>query len=167
MCGLTADQSVTFSDSLLAPSEARNFVRQQGCPEHGALAMGALLLVASELVTNAVRHGRPPIVLHLSCRGSEVRLSVCDTGPDLPRGQGTRVDPGPTGARLPREGPRGGQGLGLIIVAKTAREWGTTPLASGKEVWSRVSTGVLPGVGAGPRGAGFGDDASRRGTGGA
>ena len=154
MCGLTADQSVTFADSFLAPSEARSFVRQHGCPAHGTPAMGALVLITSELVTNAVRYGQPPIVLRLSCLTSEVRLSVCDTGPDLAREQGTRVDPGPTDARLPREGPYGGQGLGLIIVAKTSREWGTTPLAVGKEVWSLVPTRDAAGVGAEPRAAG-------------
>lgn len=138
MCDLTSDLIVTFSDSLTAPSEARSHVRQHGCPGHGALALDALLLITSELVTNAVRHGQPPIVLRLSCLASEVRLSVSDTGPGLPR-EGTRGAPDRTGARLPREG-----GRGLVIVAKTSREWGTTSLAIGKEVWSVVPTGMPP-----------------------
>lgn len=149
MCDLTPDQFVTFSDSLLGPSEARRFVGQHSCPEHGTMAVDALLLITSELVTNAVRYGEPPIVLRLSCLASEVRLSVSDAGPELPREQGTRGCPGETQARLqPEDGKHGSLGLGLVIVAQTSREWGTTPLAIGKEVWCRVSTGGPPTKGA-------------------
>jgi anti-sigma regulatory factor (Ser/Thr protein kinase) len=135
VCDLTPDLLVTFSASLAAPSEARTHVRKHGCPEHGALALDALLLITSELVTNAVQHGRPPIVFRLSCLTSEIRLSVSDEGPELPREQGTRGAPHSAG-RLPRVG-----GLGLVILDQTSREWGTTPLATGKEVWSFVPTG--------------------------
>ena len=148
MCDLTPDQLVSFSGSILAPSEARSFVRQHGCPEHGTIAMDALLLITSELVTNAVLHGQPPIVLRLSCQASEMGLSVSDTGPRLPREQGTRGRPGESGARLLHEdGTRRSLGLGLFIVAGTAREWGTIPFAIGKEVWCRVPTGMAAGEG--------------------
>ena len=139
MCDLTSDLLVTFSDSLSAPSEARGHVRKHGCPEHGTLALDALVLIASELVTNAVRHGRPPIVFRLSCLTSEIRLSVSDEGPELPRERGTRGAPVSTGSGLPHEG-----GLGLVILARSSQEWGTTPLATGKEVWSLVPTGLPP-----------------------
>ena len=133
MCDLTPDQLVTLPDSDLAPFEARSYVRQHACPEHASIAMDALSLIASELVTNAVRHGQPPIVLRLSCLTSEVRLSVTDTGTRLPR------------PRLPHaQGTRGGLGLGLVIVARVAQEWGTIPLPLGKEVWCRIPTGMLP-----------------------
>jgi anti-sigma regulatory factor (Ser/Thr protein kinase) len=135
VCDLTPDLLVTFSASLTAPSEARSHVRKHGCPEHGALALDALLLITSELVTNAVQHGQPPIVFRLSCLTREMRLSVSDEGPELPREQGTHGAPHNAG-RLPRVG-----GLGLVILDKTSREWGTTPLTTGKEVWSLVPTG--------------------------
>ena len=143
MCDLTPDQLVTLSDSDLAPFEARSYVRQHACPEHATIAMDALSLITSELVTNAVRHGRPPIVVRLSCLTSQVRLSVSDAGPGLPRQQGRRGALGDTGARLPHAlGTCGG--LGLVIVAGVAQEWGTIPLPLGKEVWCRVPTGMLP-----------------------
>ena len=125
MCDLTGDQVVVFVDSVLAPGQARDYVRQHACHQHAFIALDALLLVTSELITNAVLHGAPPITLHLSCLISEVRLTISDTGPRLPREQGTRG------------------GLGLLIVAGISRKWGTTPLLAGKEVWCRVPTGTL------------------------
>lgn len=144
MCDVTPDDSVTYAASLASPTDARTYVRQHGCPAHAAIALDALLLIASELVTNAVRYGRPPIVLRLSCLVSEVRLSVADAGPGLPLEQGRRPRLGETEPRLPPEqGTCGGLGLGLLIVAKVAREWGTAPLANGKEIWCRVPTGMV------------------------
>ncbi len=128
MCELTPDQYATFSDSLLSPAHARAFVREHSCPEHGTAALGALALVASELVTNSVLHGRPPILVQLRCRVHEIDLSVADTGPGLPGDRGTS----------------GSLGVGLLVVAEIANDWGVTPGAIGKEVWCRLPTGVLP-----------------------
>lgn len=145
MCDLTPDRLVSLSDSAQAPFEARSYVRRHGCPEHATIAMDALSLITSELVTNAVRHGRPPIVLRLSCLTDQIRLSVSDTGPRLPRQQAPGGVLGDAGPRLPRaQGTRGSLGLGLVIVATVAQEWGTTVLPLGKEVWCRIPTGMLP-----------------------
>lgn len=125
MCDLTPDRVVIFADSALAPGQGHDWVRRGCCHQHAFIAMDALLLVTSELITNAVLHGQPPISLQLCCLVSEVRLTISDRGPRLPREQGTRG------------------GLGLLIVAGIARQGGTTPLAVGKEVWCRVPTGTL------------------------
>jgi hypothetical protein len=128
MCELTPDQRASFSGSNQSPAFARSFVDGRCCPEHGHLARDALLLVTSELVTNAVLHGCPPITVQLRCHETEIQLTVGDASGSLPEEQGTS----------------GRMGTGLRIVAGIAREWGTTPVAGGKEVWCRVPTGVVP-----------------------
>lgn len=128
MCDLTPDQHRTFSTSTRSPSAARRFVDAHCCPEHSAFAQDALLLITSELVTNAVFYGQPPITVQLCCRGTEIRLVVGDAGPGLPDEQGTS----------------GRLGTGLRIVAGIAKEWGTTRRAGSNEVWCRVPTGVIP-----------------------
>jgi anti-sigma regulatory factor (Ser/Thr protein kinase) len=128
MCDLTTDQSRSFPSSTRSPSAARRFVDGHCCPGHGDLAKDALLLITSELVTNAVFYGKPPITVQLSCLGTEIRLTVGDAGPGLPDEQGTS----------------GRQGTGLRIVGGIAREWGTARSAGCNEVWCRVPTGVIP-----------------------
>ena len=126
MCDLTPDQLTTFPDSRFSPLHARAFVREHACPEHGRAALDALMLVTSELVTNAVLCGAPPILVRLTCLGSEIHVTVGDTGIEPPGGQGAFA----------------GSPIGLLVVADVADEWGTTMLVSGKEVWCRVATGV-------------------------
>ena len=45
---------------------------------------GDLVLVASELATNAIRHGRPPVTLELRRQTQAVRLDVHDGDPTEP-----------------------------------------------------------------------------------
>jgi len=129
MCDLTPDHVEVFDDSSLAPSSARAFVRQHGCPEHGTIdTQDALLLLTSELVTNSVLYARPPIAVHLSCLATEVRLAVSDAGPRLPGEHQTSA----------------GLGLGLVIVSQIAKDWGSTFLDRGTEVWCRVHIETVP-----------------------
>ncbi|MFE7779417.1 ATP-binding protein, partial [Streptomyces sp. NPDC057445] len=63
----------------------------------------AVLLVVSELVSNARRHSPGPCTLRLSANASELGIDVTDTNPRLPRG------------RAPdRAGVGGGWGWGVI-----------------------------------------------------
>jgi anti-sigma regulatory factor (Ser/Thr protein kinase) len=66
-------------------------------------------LLVSELVTNAFRHGMPPISLRLELHGSHLRVEVTDAGGGRPR---RRPDPGPDG------------GWGLMLVERAADRWG-------------------------------------------
>ncbi|HET9382951.1 MAG TPA: ATP-binding protein [Streptomyces sp.] len=99
-----------------------------------------LILLVSELVTNAVVHTGCPAVLWLSMRGSAlggvtVRLEVADRG---------------AGAPVPRcpDGDATG-GRGLALVDGLADRWGWHPEGVGKRVWcelDRRGRGRVPGT---------------------
>ncbi|WDV56125.1 SpoIIE family protein phosphatase [Streptomyces coeruleorubidus] len=77
-------------------------------------------LVVSELVTNAIRYGEPPIRLRL-IRNTSLICEVSDassTAPHLRR------------ARAFDEG-----GRGLLLVAQLTQGWGTRHTTSGKTIW--------------------------------
>ncbi|MGZ4459442.1 MAG: ATP-binding protein [Nocardioidaceae bacterium] len=128
MCLTTPISCFALTDSVDSPQAARRFVREHGCDDHGTLVSDDLELAASELVANAVLHGRPPIALQLSCQTNDVRLAVTDAGVMLAE----------------ESGHAGGLGQGLRIVAQLSKAWGTTPIATGKEVWCVLATGTIP-----------------------
>ena len=97
-------------------------------------AQRLVTLLASELVTNAVKYGPrdASIAIDARCSGGTVRISVTDHGSELP----VVLDP-------PPQQP-GGRGMRLVDTLATA--WGVTALQSGdgKTVWFQVDldTGV-------------------------
>jgi anti-sigma regulatory factor (Ser/Thr protein kinase) len=123
-----SNQRLILSEGLHAPAQARAWVaaRLLDIPER--LLDDALLLV-SELVTNAVRHGRPEIEVSLVTANGRVRVEVRDTGDRLPV-----VPPGRPSIDRPT-------GRGLLIVAATARDWGVVQGAdgAGKTVWAELA----------------------------
>ncbi len=88
------------------------------------------LLLASELVSNAVLHGAPPIGLsiQLSPGGDSVRVEVHDGSPQLPP------------ARAPEISQVREHGRGLQIVDTLAAAWGSRPgeASGGKTSWFRL-----------------------------
>ncbi|CAA9363897.1 MAG: hypothetical protein AVDCRST_MAG47-404 [uncultured Nocardioidaceae bacterium] len=90
------------------------------------IEVAALLL--SELVTNAIRHGKGAVRLVVKKLPSRLCVEVTDDGPGLPA------------ARAPRNDHAGGRGL--MLVERLANDWGVTPLAngSGKTVWFTLRT---------------------------
>jgi serine phosphatase RsbU (regulator of sigma subunit)/anti-sigma regulatory factor (Ser/Thr protein kinase) len=85
-------------------------------------------LVVSELVTNAIRYGLPPIRLRLihgtDCLICEVS-DASSTAPHLRR------------ARVFDEG-----GRGLMLVAQLAQRWGTRHTPHGKTIWTEQTLGT-------------------------
>ncbi|MFF3563929.1 SpoIIE family protein phosphatase [Streptomyces sp. NPDC002574] len=78
-------------------------------------------LIVSELVTNAIRHGAPPLALRL-INDRTLTCEVRDAGPAAPRLRHARtVDEG---------------GRGLFITAQLAQVWGTRYDAEGKTIWT-------------------------------
>lgn len=78
-------------------------------------------LIVSELVTNAIRYGAPPMQLRLI----KDRTLTCEVHDD------SATSPRLRHARTVDEG-----GRGLFIVAQLAQRWGTRYTAEGKTVWS-------------------------------
>ena len=93
------------------------------------VARDDLALLVSELVTNAVRHGRPEVVMHLIVTADQVRVEVYDEG-DAFSAIGTHAVP------IRRIG-----GRGLVVVDQLATRWGikiANP-AQAKNVWFELS----------------------------
>ncbi len=96
-----------------------------------------LVLVVSELVTNAVVHGAEPIEMCASFDGGTVRIEVSDSTPDI----GTVVSP-------PRASDQTG-GRGLEIIDTVTQRWGTIARDRGKVVWAELAANGIPSRGAG------------------
>ncbi|WP_432520151.1 ATP-binding protein [Kineococcus sp. SYSU DK006] len=106
---------------------ARRFLDEHWCHDHAGTALAAAQVVVSELVTNAVRHGGPPIALALDCdAGDGVVLAVSDGGRRLPEQVAALPD------------AVGGRGVHLVQLLSS--EWGVRPHdgRGTKTVWSRV-----------------------------
>jgi serine/threonine-protein kinase RsbW len=89
--------------------------------------MDTLLLLASEVVTNAVQHGAGEVGVAVSARPAAVRVEVSDPGGALPH----------HGTAAPVDAERG-RGLHLLDVLTAS--WGVTPAPTGgKTVWFEIA----------------------------
>lgn len=84
-------------------------------------------LAVSELVTNAVLHGRDPIVLRLVRTSSSVRIEVGDGSPVSP--SFSMLDPTAV------------TGRGLMLISAASDRWGVEPVPDGKRVWFELVEG--------------------------
>jgi len=131
----------------LALSEGREPARRARAFCHGVLSTWQvpehkredIVLVVSELVTNAILHGGAAEQLRLRRTARRVVIEVFDHGPRMPH---------PRAADLKAE-----SGRGLHLVARLADRWGARPLRGGKVVWCEFDTPV-PDVSVGRRGGG-------------
>jgi anti-anti-sigma regulatory factor/anti-sigma regulatory factor (Ser/Thr protein kinase) len=82
-------------------------------------------LIITELVSNAVRHGKGDLRLLVLLRDRHLHLSIADASVDQPR----RMLPDPD---------TGEGGRGLLLVDAVATAWGSSPTADGKVVWATL-----------------------------
>jgi anti-sigma regulatory factor (Ser/Thr protein kinase) len=83
-------------------------------------------LMVSELVTNAIRHARPPVRLRIILERNSLTCEVSDgssTSPHLRRARTFDED-----------------GRGLFIVARLAERWGTRYDRDSKTIWAEQAT---------------------------
>jgi PAS domain S-box-containing protein len=90
--------------------------------------IGDVVLVVSELVTNAILHSRSPIELRLSRTSDRLVVAVHDGTTAVPR------------RRLPNLDAEHGRGMQLI--SAIAEQWGVRPTEHGKSVWCEIEMGT-------------------------
>lgn len=108
------------SDPAVVPSvraRCRETLREWGLEEAGF----ATELILSELITNAIRYGLPPV----SARLLHGRCLICEVS-----------DGSGTSPRLRRAATTDEGGRGLFLVAQFAQRWGTRYTTRGKVIWA-------------------------------
>ena len=130
---------------LLLPPDgtAAGVARRQAQRLLGKWSLGQirepLSLVVSELVGNAVRHGRPPFVLLLRKVRAGVRVDVHDESP-----QSRPSLPAPPPAH--DQDAENGRGIGIVQSLSTATGIDQVP-DDGKTVWAVVEPPTASGAG--------------------
>ncbi len=85
-----------------------------------------ILLVVSELVTNALVHTDGPVRLDLTLVNRRFRVAVADSSPRTPV-KPTSIGWEATGGR------------GILLVEAMSAAWGTVPVSGGKQVWAEIA----------------------------
>ena len=118
--------SVALPPDPASAAQARQFIRDF-CAASGLgdeVCEKAALLV-SELVTNAIIHGRSRATLLAGRPGGHLHVAVLDSDPRLPVGPQT-------------DAPAAESGRGMRIVAAVADRWGVELTDEGKAVWFEI-----------------------------
>lgn len=110
-----------------AAPQARGLLRDMlaGTPFSDRIEDGQLAV--SELVTNAVLHGRHPIEVAIVVTAECVRAEVRDGSPVSP--SFSMLDPTAV------------TGRGLMLISAASERWGVEPLPDGKSVWFELHRG--------------------------
>lgn len=115
---------IEVEHTTFGPSQARAAV--QACARELGLqeVCEDVVLLVSEMVTNAIRYAEPPVRLELQAGGRDVVVAVRDGSPEPP----TRRPAG--------DGAEGGRGMLLVDLLTT--EHGVRVDPPGKTVWARL-----------------------------
>ena len=104
---------------------AREFVADALREDGFAGDPDVVLLLASELVTNAVRHAATPFEIRVDVERDRVHVAVID--------EDAEHDP-----EMQHPGPDDTNGRGLLLVDQLAAGWGSDRLDDHKTVWFTV-----------------------------
>jgi anti-sigma regulatory factor (Ser/Thr protein kinase) len=113
-----------------AAAQARRFLAEAARAQQLGPLADDLAVVVSELVTNAVRHGAPPVILEIDTTDESVTVVVADGAPGRP---------GPQQALEDAEG-----GRGLTLVEALSGDTGVRPQPPGKAVWAELPRSAPP-----------------------
>ncbi|MGW2207481.1 ATP-binding protein [Streptomyces sp. NPDC001774] len=125
-------------DTSPAPARTARHAVQDSLEEHGICCTGpatgdcaqSILLIVSELVTNATRHSHGPQEMRIRWNGPQITLEVDDDLPTIPRIR-PEHERGETG------------GFGMDLIDQLSDTWGTHPRPChrpGKTVYVRITT---------------------------
>lgn len=121
-------QCRAFTSKALAdwhPFTAANGSAQVAQSPAQQLFVQDVLLMVSEVVTNACMHTSGPVELLLDRTDERLRIEVTDP---------SQTPPAP---RIPTPGLPGGYGLQVVV--RLSRAWGYTPRDDGKVVWFEMT----------------------------
>lgn len=122
-----------LAGGVLAPARVRAHLTELLEGRLGEDDLGDVVVLVSELVTNALRHGgadeHETIVVHLAIAPDVVRVEVCDQGPGFER------------PKILRPRAEGG-GNGLILVERLSSSWGVAG-DDGTCVWFELALAPL------------------------
>jgi anti-sigma regulatory factor (Ser/Thr protein kinase) len=105
-----------------APGQARAALRDSIGVWCDTQQVDDAVLLVSELVTNAVVHGSPPVGLSVEASDGTIRVEVTDSSPVVP---GVHV-----------LSHLSAQGRGLAIVRDLSTRWGVDQISNdGKRIW--------------------------------
>jgi anti-sigma regulatory factor (Ser/Thr protein kinase) len=114
--------SERFSAGRAGPVEARRWLQDLLDRIHDGVDQQAALLLLTELVTNAVLHGRAQSVrVDVELTNRTLEVGVSDDEPSPPR--------------VRERGPDDEGGMGMMLVDRLANRWGVAPVEGGKRVW--------------------------------
>ena len=116
-----------LAPELSAVGEARHWATELCAGALGEDGRQVLELLISEVVANAVLHGRGRVSVAVGCVPGEVVVAVDDDSSEPPLVKTVGLEA--TGGR------------GVALVAALAQEWGWRPHPPGKTVWFRIRDG--------------------------
>lgn len=115
---------VELPRSRTSAGQARRWLEQQVPAGVAARAMDDLKLVTTELVENALVHGKGRILLRLETRPDVLRVEITDEGENA-------------AIRIRTHGPEIG-GWGLVLVDRLSDRWGA--FEGTTHVWAELPT---------------------------
>ncbi|MEU3937128.1 SpoIIE family protein phosphatase [Streptomyces sp. NPDC029044] len=111
-----------------AVGHARRFARRTLRSWGVTAEYDAVLLVVSELVTNALVHTDGKVRMDLTLVNNRLRVAIADASPRSPV-RPTSIGWEATGGR------------GILLVEALSATWGTLPVSGGKQVWAELVLG--------------------------
>jgi hypothetical protein len=152
----------TLAPDAATARAARHLVEDLVQPVFPPATVERIVLLTSEVVTNALLHARPPYVLDVRLDERAVRVAVHDASPEPPHPRERRLHHARTsdGRRRSPDGGRdedrvhaarpasdehladaGGAvgGWGLVLVREMADAWGSETTPAGKAVWFEIA----------------------------